>query len=617
MAADAAPAAVPDPHDTTGNARTSGAQPGLLASALAPVAPARTAAFTLDPATTNSAENATTGASSDAFHTTSDTPAPGTKTGTGRGGAAQNQSVVKAWLLAGAERWKKGAGSNIKRLEVAKARAMAQQVKETRQVKVNRTDAPAPKSSPAAASKTGSAPKSSPASKAAPAPVKKSLGSKSQGPAPKGPKNSGTHSPGPGRNASAGNGRSTAGSAPTGGGKTQAPAGATPKARTGEPKPSKADPSKPPAPDGRSAAGAGKAGPQGPAGPAGKPSTTGARSSDKDTAGAKGDAGSRKSGDQQSKPGPGGTVEKPSGKDRKDSTSTPGKDDAKPAAGPERKDDQPAAKDSTKPTGKPDDKPAPTADKPDTKPEETGGKPAEKTGKPLNLRESRETGYRDGTRAARTVAHVKAYRDGAKDGWNDTTEAAEREKQRLDQDRDNRKKQRQEQQVPATTSADYHHPQNEAGPQPIPVTGINATHLTLGDGAARTTMTRGEVRTLKKFERRLAEKTSLADKAAEQTKHLKAHADAQAAKALQLLELSRSVKGGAKLTTALAKAHEAARAQAGQAEEIYRRASRAAEACRALYANTQTRYGAMYQAVVDSPETTPAEMTFYLGDRNG
>lgn len=604
MAADAASAAVPDPHDTTGNARPSGAQPGLLASALAPVAPARTAAFTLDPAAANSADGTIAGASSDAFHTSQDTPDAGAKTGTAGGGAARNQSVVKAWLLAGAERWKKGAGANIKRLEVAKARAMAQQVKETRQVSERRVTNPTPAGG-------GKGPGTGPS-----AAGKHDKGGKGQkSGSVNGPKNSGGTS-----RSSGGQG----GPSPKGAGTDRrrdnrgkdsgvnAPGSGPAK---GSDKPSKAGAS-----DGTRAPRDGKAPGSG---DTKADSRKGDRSSERKGTGPTAAAGAKGSDGKPGKDAGPAPTPKATTAPKPDLAKT---DPAKPSTGKPDSDtsgrpkDQPGTPQGATP--KPAEK-----DKPPKTPKDINGqtKTVDKTtpptagGKPFTTRESRETGYRDGTRAARTVAQVKAYRDGARDGWTDTLELADRQKQRLDQAHEQRKTERaqqKEQQVPAT-SADYHQPQDQAGPQPIPVTGINATHLTLGDGAARDTMTRGEVRTLKHFERSLADKATLADKAAEQTRLLKAHADAQAAKALQLLELARGVKGGDKLSAALTKAHEAAATQAGQAEEVHRRATRAAESCRTVLINTQTRYGAMYQAVVDSPETTPAEMTFYRGDRNG
>ncbi|MFJ2110596.1 hypothetical protein ACIOEX_01485 [Streptomyces sp. NPDC087850] len=234
-------------------------------------------------------------------------------------------------------------------------------------------------------------------------------------------------------------------------------------------------------------------------------------------------------------------------------------------------------------------------------------------GKPFSTQGSRETGYRDGTRAAEAAAHVKAYRDGLKDGWADTTEAAEREKARLDQTHQDRKQAREETPVTTDTSTDHHTDTSTDGPQPIKVDGIDATHLYLGDAAARPVISRGEVRTLKQYERRLADRLGGLQKTTEITKRLEAHAISQAQKALDLLEKARGVKGGDTFLGKLTRLHEDAQRQAAEAAEIHKRAVRAADACGALLANVATRYGDMYQAVVDSPETAPAELAYYQG----
>ncbi|MEE1812729.1 hypothetical protein PUR32_43095, partial [Streptomyces sp. BE133] len=255
-----------------------------------------------------------------------------------------------------------------------------------------------------------------------------------------------------------------------------------------------------------------------------------------------------------------------------------------------------------------------------------------------SVRPSREAGYRDGTRAARATAHAKAYRDGVKDGWTDTNEAAGREKARLDQAHADRKNARKDQNMTYGKAVEYDgggfHPISTDGsngtriyidgsstgasvphqaPTPIPVKNVTGKRVFLGDGAHWASMTRGEVRSVKSFERRLEERATGLDKAVEQTRNLKAHADTQARQATRLLEAARSAKGGEKYIGRLTKLQEAAQAQAAQAEEIQKRAMRAAEKCRAAISNIQARYGGIYQAVVDSPETAPAELAFYKG----
>lgn len=236
-----------------------------------------------------------------------------------------------------------------------------------------------------------------------------------------------------------------------------------------------------------------------------------------------------------------------------------------------------------------------------------GQKTNQTNGKPFSVQESRQTGYRDGTRAAKVAAHTKAYRDGVKDGWSDVTQAADRQKARLDQAHKARKQARDEEKPVTGTqsSADYHEP------QPIGVKEVTATDVVLGDGAARESLSRGEVRSLKGFERRLEAKTGTMTKIGEQTKALKGHADEQARKVTKLLEDAKAVKGGEKLAGSLAKLQEAAAVQAGKAEDIHKRAVRAAEGCGVVLTNVETRYGGMYKAVVDSDETAPAEARFY------
>ncbi|MFD5355613.1 hypothetical protein ACFWUV_26705, partial [Streptomyces sp. NPDC058657] len=140
MAADTAPAAVPDPTTPPQAAAPTGPAPqGWLASVLAPVAPARPLT---DPASPHAADTApetghtaVPGASSASFHGDDQTATEG-KTATA---TRQERSVLRAWLLAGAQRWAKGGGTANKRLDTQKAKAQARQVKTTRTETVNRS----------------------------------------------------------------------------------------------------------------------------------------------------------------------------------------------------------------------------------------------------------------------------------------------------------------------------------------------------------------------------------------------------------------------------------------------------------------------------------------------
>jgi hypothetical protein len=616
MASDTVPAAVPGPGDQAGatpNGSTQPAQPGAFSSLFAAVDPARSAdtSFNLNPTTTGldgASDSHTGGGSSAAFH---GEDAKGAGTGNGSGNSSstrQERSVVRAWLLAGAERWKKGGDARLERLRISKAKASALQVKETRTVAVNRTGGglfggTSNRSGGGSGASGGGKPGND-----------KGLGSKSGGgngsKGPKGPKNK----PGAPGNGSAGRSGS-GGGAGTGGGGGRGPAGGSgggprsPKgggANTGgtDKTPKTKDPKTPapknspdskssPAKDGKSKpAGTGKAGPQGPAGSTGKNTPA--------PGGGKGNTpkGSDSKSDRKKTPGP--------DKISLDKTSKTKKTDNPKTPGPKN-----APKDADRTAADPRQKPGTT--------------PGAGQGKTLNTQDSRETGYRDGTRAAKTVAHVKAYRDGVHDGYRDTTEAAEREKARLDQAHADRKKQRDEDKpVTGASSADYH-PKTQAAPEqdnqqqqatPVQVTNIDASHLQLGDGAARTHISRGEVRTLRNFQNRLTAKTDVMTRVAEATKALKVHADEQAKQVTTLLEQAKAVEGGTSLVAVLTKLEEHAKTQAGKAEEIHKRALRAAEAAKAVVTNSETRYGDIYKAVADSPEARPAKMTYYQETAN-
>ncbi|MFE6126744.1 hypothetical protein ACFQ6Q_00505 [Streptomyces sp. NPDC056437] len=589
---------------------------GLLASMVAPIDPARPT-FDLTPTGPNEATSGPgtppDGTSSAAYHGEGD----GTETNARNTGSTTTQKgVIRAWLLAGAARWAKGGGTQNKRLDTKKAMAQANQVKEARTVTVNRgggmlgkgstgpgsggkSSGPGGKSSTGKSGSggTGNGPKNSTGPKNGPSnkpgggtrpgpsgsggrgPGGGSAGGKGAGAGPKTVKDDGgrrtpkqSPAPGPKRDTSGGKG------GPSGvGGSTNkntprtsdGPGSKTPKGPDSSTKTPKQQTSKPH--DGTS----GKtAGPKGSTGPAGTP---GPKTPDKP------------------KPPASGTTTDLS------KTSTPAKDqDPKGAHG---KDSDGKGGKLLSLVKKPSAK-----DQPKTTPK-TAPMTVQTAGKPLNTGESRATGYRDGTRAARITAHVQAYSHGVKDGWTDTTEAAARDKARLDQAHQNRKQQHTEEQpVNGTgTSADHH------GPQPIGVKEVTATHVLLGDGATRSRVSRGEVRSLKNFERLLGAKADSMAKVAEATKAIKAQADERAKQATDLLETAKSVKGGEKLAAVLARLQEDAAVQSGKAEDIQKRAVRAGEGCAAVLSNVTTRYEGIYQAVVDSPETAPAELHFYKG----
>jgi hypothetical protein len=660
MASETVPAAAPGPNDPAPTAPA----PTGLAGFLAPIQPARpvAAAFNLDPAATGVAgqETAGSGASSAAYHTPDNSPQSPSAGRNSGGSTGSKEGVFKTILRAAAERWRRGADIHVKRLEMQKARYQAAQVKETRQVVVNRS----PGSTSGGGSGSGAG--------------GKQTGSKTN--------SSGS---GLGQKNSSGSGRPGSGSG-NGGGRGTGSGG------NGSTNSADGSGSKGGGADGRGSSGAGKTPGQGSggansgakkpnigtgtgAGAGGKDSGTGGRSgsggSGKDSKGASsgntGSAGGRGSDGKQGKDGqPGKATNSSSGKtaaddprnDRpwKDRTG-PGKTtDDKPADGNAKNGGTKSTTDTPKTTTGTDPKPAEgtgpktpadtrkpvdLSKKPGTTPDTTSTgktsqdhkKPSTPTtpdsptkptaaprpgngdsgdngaGKPLDVQASREAGYRDGTRAGRVVAHAGAYRDGVRDGYRDTQQAADRQRGRLDKAHNDRKQQRHDQtkgaDVTAKTSADHH-------PRPVPVQEVTATHVTFGGGQTRT---RGEVRTLKQYERRLEEKALGMHRIADATKKLQAHAEDQAKEATKLLEQAKAIKGGEKVTAILGRLVEKATNQARLAQALNQRAARAAENTTVVLANTQTRYGPIYKAVVDSPETKPAELRFYRdgGTSNG
>ncbi|MGS2592141.1 hypothetical protein [Streptomyces hebeiensis] len=605
MATDTIPAAVPAPEDPPNPNMPSSPQPGLLASMLAPVDPARPA-FDLSAPTAgttggDASTPSTSDASSAAYHGDSEATA---NDGTGAR-TIEKKGIWRAWLLAGAARWGKGGGAHNKRLDLAKAKAQARQVKETRQVTVNRSGGLPGK--PSAANGAGG----------------KSLGSKSAGIGPvKEPRNSnGNQQKGSSGRSGAngasgsggGNGRGSGGGGSSSGNSNGSPRPKNPKngGDGGSPKLSKGN-------DGKAGAsgssgggsGSGKNGAAGPSGAAGK---------DGAGAGGKGSGSGSASDGKDGKSGNGPLAKGGTGKDSKPSDGPSGKTpgakggpgaDGSPgkasAAGPGGTGTGPSGSSKDSKTGKPDP--------PGTRPP-TGEHAKEHKGKPFSTRESREAGYRDGTRAARAVAHVKAYKDGVKDGWDDTSEAAERDKDRLDKAHATRKAELQgSTQGQAVQIEDDNEPMEDpfmSQATPIQAQGIDAKKITLGEGFLKPSVTRGELRRFKDYEGRLEARIDGLSRTAEATKTLAAQAREQAGDCQKLAEEAKGVKGGEKVVGQLQKLADQAKAQADEANEVHKRAAKAHDFAKAVLSNVQTRYAPLYQAVVDSDETKPAELKFY------
>lgn len=640
MASDTVPAVPPPPPHAPdpsgipnlpgGAAQPAGQDGGWLGGVLAAVDPARPA-FNLNPTdgqndAGNATDTLTQGGSSADFHNDADPAAAG---GHGASSGSQDQSVLRAFAHAAIERWRKGADARNKALDIKKERAKALQVKESRTV--NRSEK-------FVGGNTSSGTNTSKGSDTKTSAVKKdhASGGKSSG---AGRAGQGPHHGGPGRDRSpAGRGTHRAGKQSPGRGESKHgnDAGGTPKNGPSA---------------GNGASGAGKPGPQGGTGKPGKDGKTT-------------NSGSNAPGGPSPKPPaklfPQDTTTQRPWKQNPDTTNpktTPGGSGGNgggagintgsgktpaPAGGNKPADlnkKNPNLKGADKASGKTNPGTGPKT--PDTKPGPATGKnnpaPARTT---IDTQTSREAGYRDGIRAGKAAAHVQAYGDGVKDGWNDARHAAAADKARLDKARQQRKQQTtppphrppappvppkpttppavpgpctnlmKPKEQPVTTPT--------TTPTPVTVDHVDATHLRLGDGAARQHISRGEVRNLKQYERLLKIKSQRMHRIADGTKAVQAHATQQTQKITRLREQARTVKGGAKVLATLLKLEEAATEQARRAGVIHKRAVLGADNANVLLTNVEIRYGGMYQAVVDSDETAPAEMSFYKeGGSNG
>ncbi|CQR59282.1 hypothetical protein [Streptomyces leeuwenhoekii] len=584
MATDTVPAAVPGPPDPPGHtAGTNQESKGFLAAMMAPVEPARPT-FDLARAAGDATQAASPdgpvdrsapGVSSASFR---DTAEQATK-GADPAGARHKRSVWKEILLAAATRLAKGGGAANKRLDLAKARAQAHQVKETRTTTVTKSGGIPVRNS--GGSGVGS---------------DKGTGKSGGNSSRKGPVNSsGSPSNGAGRSGSGSSGGSGGGRGP-GGGSGSSASGAS--GRSGKDTGSSGKDSSG-AHRGRS--GAGSSGQLG----AGGGAAGGEKNKKTVTPTTIG-----KDGGKQSPAGSGGGAEKPGaagkhGKDgstrttgtgtggtnsgsRPDLTKQPNDGNAKSRGGDgDRPRSQHHDKTGTKPTGQ--QQPA----------------AAQKT----PLQKSREIGHGDGTKARRIVDHVKAYTDGTRDGWHDEKTNNAKEHQRLDK-------------AHTAHQPKAHRPTariiTEKGDdgvttdvKPLTVNTIDANTLTLGTEGARTTVGRRELRNFKQYERKLEAKETVLQKIAEACARLATEAEDEAKDCQQLVEQAKSVKGGEKLVGTLTKLAEAAKNQATEAATLAQRARKAAEMCKTVLTNIQTRYAPLYKAVVDSDETKPAELRFY------
>lgn len=589
MATDTIPAAVPGPDEPSSAGTANSPRPGLLASALAPVDPARPD-FDLAPETASEEaadapiQSASSGSSA-SYHGGDETPQ---KASTNTGNSIQKQGIWRAWLLAGATRWGKGGGAVNKRLDLAKARAQACQVKTNRQVSINRSGGLLGRS-PAGSGGAGAS-------------GGKSLGNKggSNG-AAEGQKNSNGSAHGSAGHGSAGrsgsgggsgSGGSGGGRGPHGGGSSGGNGGGhSPKAPKGDgggrgPKLSKGDNPR----GGTSGGGAGgKNGAPGTAGSSGKNGTSG------------------RSGSGGSGKGHGGGLVDGKAKGPKSKDSSSGKGPEKDAKGSK------GAAGAAGASGKDGAAGKNGSSNGSNKSAGTGKSGGKDTRTPLE--KTRETGHSDGSAVRRAVDHVKAYVDGARDGWGDERDKNAKEHDRLDKAHDKHKAKLQ-----GTTQGQTVQIEDDNEPMedpfmstatPIQAQGIDAKKLTLGEDCLKPSVTRGELRRFKDYEGRLESRIDALARIADATKQLSAQAREQADDCQKLVEEAKGVKGGEKLIGQLQQLADQAKAQADEANEVNKRAARAHDFAKAVLSNIQTRYAPLYQAVVDSDEVKPAELKFY------
>ncbi|SCD56408.1 hypothetical protein GA0115234_103320 [Streptomyces sp. DvalAA-43] len=212
---------------------------------------------------------------------------------------------------------------------------------------------------------------------------------------------------------------------------------------------------------------------------------------------------------------------------------------------------------------------------------------------------AKHAGTRAGTRAGRAIQSARAYGEGFLEGFKAAMDQAAREH------------------AAAQAQAELDRtrkPMTDAAPAtPVPVTAEDSKTglLTLGKGATRKTISRGEVKTLKNFTDRLGDYASTASSAADDCKALTGQAQEYAAQATALAEECQAVKGGEGLVGECLALAEAATVQGGAADELHARMLRAVESLETTSANAGTRHGAIFRAVADSPLSSPAESRFY------
>ncbi|BDT39627.1 hypothetical protein [Streptomyces yaizuensis] len=618
MATDTAPpvpAGPPDPPAAPAApaAPAPAADTGIMAALMAAVEPARPVTATAgarpdgdDPVAKADADGvvdrSSPGVTSEAFKAPEDL----TGAGSDAAGAKHKEGVFKTLIRAGATRWAKGGGTANKRLDLEKARASAHQVKEARTTTVMK--------SPGLPTRNGS------------------------GGAGGGGRNSGGNSGGnSGRsstgNGSAGTGRGGSGGATGGGGRGSS--GSNGSGGSGGGRGTSGNggggSSKDTSPKGaKDSGGKGKDGSSGNAGAGGKAGKDG-------KAGASGSGGGSTSGGSSG--GNSGTSKDKADKDKgskvdlkKGGGSGQGSGGSSGSSGGSGKNGG-SGKSGSSGSGGGSGKGGSGSSGGSGKSGSSGknggsGHSANGTDDRTPLQRSRETGHGDGSAVRNAVDHVKAYAQGAKDGYQDKKEENGKEHARLDKAHADHKAKQQDpkkddpkQQGTTVTGPSGQTiviaPPDEGDDgvstdvKPLLVKEIDANTLTLGTDGARGTVSRKELRNFKQYERKLEAKENHLIKVADACKSLEAAAEDEAKDCQELADQAKAVEGGEKLAAKLTKLADSAKAQAAEAAELHKRAKRAAEMCKVVLTNIGTRYAPLYKAVVDSDETKPAELRFY------
>ncbi|MEU3407502.1 hypothetical protein ABZ766_26640 [Streptomyces sp. NPDC006670] len=507
-----------------------------------------------------------------------------TGAGSDAAGTRHKEGVFKTLIRAGATRWAKGGGTANKRLDLEKARASAHQVKETRTTTVM--------NSPGLPTRNGS------------------------GGAGGGGRNSGGSSGGnSGRNStgrgSTGTGRGGSGGATGGGGRGSSGSngnggsgggrGSSGNGSSGSPKDT--SPKGP-----KDSAGKGKDGSSGNTGAGGKAGRDG-------KAGASGNGGGSTSGGSSGGNSGSSKDKADKGKDAKvdlkkgggSGQGSGGSSGTSGGSGSRGSSGSGGGSGSSGGSGK----------------NGAAGHSLNGTDNRTPLQRSREVGHGDGSAVRNAVDHVKAYAQGAKDGYQDKKEENGKEHARLDKAHaDHKAKQQQDPKKDNPKGTTVTGPSGRtlviAPPdegddgvstdvKPLQIREIDANTLNLGVGS----ISRKELRNFKQYERKLGSKETYLIKVAEACNSLLAQAQDEAKDCQDLADQAKAVAGGEKLAAKLTKLAEAAKGQATEAGDLHKRAKRAAEMCKVVLTNIGTRYAPLYKAVVDSDETKPAELRFY------